>query len=666
MTKKILSLLLAFVLLLGLIPAAALADVSRSQRDNMLKIAESQLGYRETAENHTKYGKWYGMDGQPWCAMFVSWCARRAGVPQSVIPNFASCTYGGMKWFREQGRWKNADYTPRSGDLVFFDWEEEDGSGRDGQAEHVAIVEYVTNDTIHTIEGNTDNEMVERRERPRNEDVLGFGVPNYGSISSAAGEISVSGAAIPQSLWEGESFSISGKVSSNSTINWLYIDIRDPDGHFCQAVQTDPEKKSVDISGPGASIKLSELPKGRYSLYIEATDSAYNFVQKSYPFAVYGDSYEIVYDANGGESAPQAQTKLHDTPVSLNAEGPDRVGYSFLGWSTAPDAVTAEYAPGAEYADNFSVKLYAVWQANSYTVSFEADGETLLSAEKLFDSPYGELPEAPEKAHSKFIGWYTLPNGGAKITPDTAVSTAGDHSLYARYSCVHEFERETVEPSCTERGCTLSTFVYCGYVSRSDFADALGHSYEKGICTRCGEKLSFSDVHADGEHEPYAEAIDWAISAGVATGYADGSFRPDAACTRAQVVTFLWRAAGSPEPESGINPFTDVKNEGSMKPYYKAILWAVEQGITTGRTTDTFAPNAGCTRAQFVTFLWRYKGSPAQSVDNPFTDVQDNAYYDAILWAYSAEVTQGYGDGQFRPDKLCTRAQVVTFIYRAI
>ena len=665
MTKKILSLLLAFVLLLGLIPAAALADGSRSQRDNMLKIAESQLGYRETAENHTKYGKWYGMDGQPWCAMFVSWCARRAGVPQSVIPNFASCTYGGMKWFREQGRWKNASYTPQGGDIVFFDWEEEDGSGRDGQAEHVAIVEYATKDTIHTIEGNTDNEMVERRERPRDGSILGFGVPAYGSISSAAGIISVSAAA-PQSLWKGESFAISGRVSSDNTINWLYIDIRDPDGHFYQAVQTDPEKKSVDISGPGASIKLSELPTGRYSLYIEATDSAYNFVQKSYPFAVYGDSYQIVYDANGGENAPEAQTKLHNTPVSLNAEGPDRTGYSFLGWSTAPDAETAEYAPGAEYADNFSVKLYAVWQANSYTVSFEADGETLLSAEKLFGSPYGELPEAPEKAHSRFIGWYTLPDGGAKITPDTAVSTASDHSLYARYSCVHEFERETVEPSCTERGCTLSTCVYCGYVSRSDFVDALGHSYEKGVCTRCGEKLSFSDVHADGEHAPYAEAIDWAISEGVTTGYADGSFRPDTACTRAQVVTFLWRAAGSPEPESGINPFTDVKNEGSMKPYYKAILWAVEQGITTGRTADTFAPNAGCTRAQFVTFLWRYKGSPAQSLDNPFTDVEKNAYYDAILWAYSAEVTQGYGDGQFRPDKLCTRAQVVTFIYRAM
>ena len=606
------------------------------------------------------------MDGQAWCAMFVSWCARRAGVPQSVIPNFASCTYGGMKWFREQGRWKNADYTPHSGDLVFFDFEEEDGSVRDGQAEHVAIVEYATGDTIYTIEGNTDNEMVERRERPRNEDILGFGVPAYGSISSAAGEISVSGVALPQSLWKGEGFAIGGKVSSGSTINWLYIDIRDPDGHFYQAVQTDPEKAAVDLSDPGASIKFAELPTGRYSLYIEATDSAYNFVQKSYPFAVYGDSYEIVYDANGGENAPEVQTKLHNSPVSLNAEGPSRTGWSFLGWSTDPDAETAEYAPGAEYTDNFSLKLYAVWQANSYTVTFEVDGEKLMSAGKLFGSPYGELPEAPEKAHKKFLGWYTLPDGGAEITPDTAVSTASDHSLYARYACVHEFERETVMPSCTERGCTLSTCVCCGYISRSDFVDALGHSFKNGVCTRCGEKLSFSDVDACGVHAPYAEAIDWATAAGVTTGYADGTFRPDAACTRAQVVTFLWRTAGSPEPASRTNPFTDVKNGGSLKPYYKAILWAAEKGITSGVTKTEFAPNSPCTRAQFVTFLWRYMDKPANSGINPFSDVTVNNYYQAILWAYESAVTTGYADGTFRPNAVCTRAQVVTFIYRAI
>lgn len=665
MKKKALSLFLAFVLLLGLIPVGALADGSRSQRENMLKIAESQLGYRETAENITKYGKWYGMDGQPWCAMFVSWCARRAGVPQSVIPNFASCTYGGMKWFREQGRWKGAYYTPQGGDLVFFDFEEEDGSGRDGQAEHVAIVEYATKDKIHTIEGNTDNEMVERRERPRNEDVLGFGVPAYGSISSAAGNISVSGVAAPQSLWKGESFSISGKVSSGSTINWLYIDIRDSDGHFYQAAQTDPEKNTVDISVLDASIKFGKLPTGRYSLYIEATDSAYNFVQKSYSFAVYGDSYEIAYDANGGENAPEAQVKRHNWPVSLSDDIPARSGYSFLGWNTAPDAETAEYIPGAEYADNFNLKLYAVWQANSYTVTFEAEGEELLSGERLFGSPYGELPSAPEKAHKQFVGWYTLPDGGTRIDPDTAVSTASDHNIYARYSCVHKFTQETVEPSCTERGCTLSTCVYCGYAVGSDFVAALGHSFKNGVCTRCGEKLSFSDVNASGAHAPYAEAIDWAAAKGITTGYADGTFHPDAACTRAQVVTFLWRAAGSPEPKSSENPFTDVKNEGGLKPYYKAILWAVEQGVTTGKTANTFAPDATCTRAEFVTFLWRYNNSPVQSIDNPFTDVKKNAYYDAILWAYSTGVTQGYGGCEFRPAKVCTRAQVVTFIYRA-
>ena len=127
MKKKILSLLLAMLLLLGLVPPAALADGSRSQRENMLTIAESQLGYRETAENYTKYGKWYGMDGQPWCAMFVSWCARMSGGPESEIPNFAACNSGGVSWFKKHNAWKNRSYTPLPGDTVLFDVDE--GSG---------------------------------------------------------------------------------------------------------------------------------------------------------------------------------------------------------------------------------------------------------------------------------------------------------------------------------------------------------------------------------------------------------------------------------------------------------------------------------------------------------------------------------------------------------
>ncbi len=175
----------------------------------------------------------------------------------------------------------------------------------------------------------------------------------------------------------------------------------------------------------------------------------------------------------------------------------------------------------------------------------------------------------------------------------------------------------------------------------------------------------FSDVQVYGKHQPYADAILWAANTGITTGYSGGYFKPDQDCTRAQVVTFLWRAAGSPEPTSSRNPFKDVKSGGAMAPYYKAILWAVEKGITSGYPDGTFRPNEVCTRAQFVTFLWRYEGKTTVNISNPFRDVGQSPYYQAILWAYSTGVTTGYGNGYFKPDKVCSRAEVVTFIYRA-
>lgn len=177
----------------------------------------------------------------------------------------------------------------------------------------------------------------------------------------------------------------------------------------------------------------------------------------------------------------------------------------------------------------------------------------------------------------------------------------------------------------------------------------------------------FKDVNVNGSHAPFATAILWASNTGITTGYSGGLFKPDQGCTRAQVVTFLWRAAGSPEPTSYSNPFTDVSGSGAMAPYYKAILWAVEKGITSGYPDGTFRPNAVCTRAQFVTFLWRFEGQPAVSSSNPFVDVSsDSPFYTAILWAAESGVTTGYPDGTFRPNSTCTRAHVVTFIYRAI
>ena len=177
-------------------------------------------------------------------------------------------------------------------------------------------------------------------------------------------------------------------------------------------------------------------------------------------------------------------------------------------------------------------------------------------------------------------------------------------------------------------------------------------------------KLSgaFDDVK---ENDWFAVAVDWAVKQKVTNGVADGVFGPDQNCTRAQVVTFLWRAAGSPEPKSTNNPFTDVDVSAW---YGKAVLWAVEEGVTNGMTETIFGTDMTCTRAQVATFLWRAQDNPdPKSTSNPFTDVDVNDWYGkAVLWAVENGVTKGMGEGVFAPDGTCTRGQIVTFLYRSI
>ena len=162
----------------------------------------------------------------------------------------------------------------------------------------------------------------------------------------------------------------------------------------------------------------------------------------------------------------------------------------------------------------------------------------------------------------------------------------------------------------------------------------------------------------------YEEAVNWAVEKGITTGTDATHFSPDGICTRAQAVTFLWRAAGSPAAKSAVMPFADVK-AGSY--YYDAVLWAVENGIAKGTSETMFSPDATCSRAQIVTFLWRSQKSPAAGTANPFTDVKASAYYaDAVLWAVKEDVTKGTTNTTFSPDANCTRAQIVTFIWRAL
>ena len=160
----------------------------------------------------------------------------------------------------------------------------------------------------------------------------------------------------------------------------------------------------------------------------------------------------------------------------------------------------------------------------------------------------------------------------------------------------------------------------------------------------------------------YEDAVDWAVENGITQGTDDTHFSPDGICTRAQAVTFLWRAAGSPAPRSRTVPFTDVP-AGSY--YYDAVLWAVENGITKGTSDTTFSPNMTCTRAQIVAFLWRSEKSPAAGTANPFADVKSTAYYaDAVLWAVKEDITKGTTSTAFSPNTDCTRAQIVTFLWR--
>lgn len=219
--------------------------------------------------------------------------------------------------------------------------------------------------------------------------------------------------------------------------------------------------------------------------------------------------------------------------------------------------------------------------------------------------------------------------------------------------------------SCTEDGYTGDEVcTVCGEtVKKGEAIKAAGHDYVNGVCSVCGEKDPSYNPFKDVKRNAYYDAILWANANGITNGKTEDTFAPDDGCTRAQIVTFLYRAAGSPEVKNVKNPFTDV-SESSV--YYKAIMWAVENGITKGTTDTTFSPNAVCTRAQIVVFLYRASGDDASNLKLQFTDVPANAWCaEAVAWAVSKGITNGTTATTFSPNATCTRAQAVTFIYRA-
>ena len=333
-------------------------------------------------------------------------------------------------------------------------------------------------------------------------------------------------------------------------------------------------------------------------------------------------------------------------------------------------------------------------QGQRYTITFNGNGGTpSVTSMTTIDQKLPELPTATHSGRYSFDGWYTAASGGTKIT--TATVFYENTAVYAHWTYIgggggHTYHtiraisglNGSISPSgwtsvrhgwdqtftiTPDKGYAVAKVLVdgksVGSVKSYTFKNvAKDHTIEVVFMKANGNPQTgvFVDV-AEGSY--YEEAVDWAVKNGITTGTGNNYFTPDGICTRAQAVTFLWRVAGSPTPKTEAMPFEDVLN-GSY--YYEAVLWAVENGITVGTSATTFSPELTCSRAHIVTFLWRAANSPSAKTANPFTDVAADAYYiDAVLWAVKHKITVGTTLSTFSPDEGCTRAQIVTFLYRA-
>ena len=343
----------------------------------------------------------------------------------------------------------------------------------------------------------------------------------------------------------------------------------------------------------------------------------YEAVETFGTWTVQPKTYTITFDSNGGSAVDSVTyafgATIDDLPV------PTRSGYQFEGWGTVPATMPAE-----------NLTLTAQWSrissgggGGSYTPSYTITVD---------DAKNGDITVSPKSASSGTTVTITVdPDKGYELDELTVLDKNGK------------------EVELTKKSDSKYTFkMPSGKVTiEATFAEIA--EYEN----------PFVDV-AEGAY--YYDAVLWAAENGITGGTSATTFSPAVTCTRAQTVTFLWRAAGSPDPEGTNMPFTDVASDAY---YYDAVLWAVENGITSGTSATTFSPNATVTRAQNVTFLWRWAESSAVEAVNPFTDVAADMYYhDAVLWAADEGITAGTSATTFSPDDPCLRSQIVTFLYR--
>ena len=422
------------------------------------------------------------------------------------------------------------------------------------------------------------------------------------------------------------------------------------------------------------AITTTTLPDGKvgeaYNQTLAATGT--NPITWSIETGALPDGLTLVGDTIKGTPSKAGEFKF--TVKATNGGGSDTKELTIK----IADAETAKYhnvtltgagtgATGAgSHAAGTTVNIYAGTKSGYTFNGWTSDDVTILSA-----SSKNASFVMPDKAVTVKANWTYNGggSGGGGYTYYTIKATAGVNGSISPSGNVSVREgRDQTFTITPDKGYAVAKVLIdsknVGAVKSYTFENVKkSHTIEVVFMKAGGNPQTgvFVDV-ATGSY--YEDAVDWAVENGITQGTDDTHFSPDGICTRAQAVTFLWRAAGSPAAKSSAMPFTDVKS-GSY--YYDAVLWAVENGITKGTSATTFSPDQNCSRAQIVTFLWRSEKSPAAGTVNPFTDVKSDAYYaDAVLWAVKEDVTKGTTATTFSPDDNCTRAQIVTFIYRAL
>ena len=419
------------------------------------------------------------------------------------------------------------------------------------------------------------------------------------------------------------------------------------------------------------------------------------------PDTVGSDGLKAVTLALGGGTLGGSSDAIHiivkngsefTAPASDGLTRPDGNTGSYFKWLGSDGNL---YAPG-ESVPEVVTTLTAQWTVNQYTITYDLAGGTVEGNPDTYTiETVAFTLKNPTKSGYTFTGWSgTGLDGENNMTVTIPKGSTGNriYTAHWRYNgSGHSYSYYTIKATAGAGGSISPS----GNVSVREGRDqpftitpdkgyAVSNVKIDGKSIGAVKSYTFENVRrthtievifmkANGNPQTgvfvdvatgsyYEDAVDWAVGNGITQGTDATHFSPDGICTRAQAVTFLWRTAGSPKPETRAMPFTDVP-VGSY--YYDAVLWAVENGITKGTSDTTFSPNMTCSRAQIVAFLWRSEKSPAAGTANPFADVKSTAYYaDAVLWAVKENITKGTTSTTFSPSADCIRAQIVTFLWR--